>query len=105
MIIDDNMIVVDDGGDGSCHLSGNMFGTVLVTFYLFPIIIITLQVAELMFREVEDLAQGHAARKCQNQYSNPDSRVCALFIPALLKLFRVFRTVFVWACEFNEESL
>lgn len=81
MIID-NMIVVDDGEDSSCHLSGNMFGTVLVPFYLFSIIIITLQTAKLMFREVKELVQGHAARKCQNQYSNPDSRACALFIAA-----------------------
>lgn len=42
MLIDNNSIIVGDHGDSYHFLGSPMLGTELVTFYLFPIIIVTL---------------------------------------------------------------
>ena len=38
----DNTIIVDNHGDSYHFLGSSMLGTELVTFYLFPVIIVTL---------------------------------------------------------------
>lgn len=39
-----NIMIVGHGGDNSCHLLGHSrLGTVLVTFYLVPVIVVTLR--------------------------------------------------------------
>lgn len=42
MLIDNNSIIVGDHGDSYHFLGSSMLGTELVTFYLFPVIIVTL---------------------------------------------------------------
>lgn len=51
MVVDNT--IVGGGGDSTYHLSGKYARHCTVGFCLFPTVIITLQMAGLMFRKVE----------------------------------------------------